>query len=118
VTNVPLVNPDPPASGPCDPRAPNAASKIGSGTCPRQPVVREVAGPAVRLVDREIGLGVLELLQEPVLEDVDLVHVVRSPLVAAVVAEIEGLDYRVPENLDHRRRPLRDAPSPLSVRDG
>jgi hypothetical protein len=40
------VNPDPPASAGCPPRAPNAASKIGSGTWPARPRFSKLETPA------------------------------------------------------------------------
>ena len=101
---------------------------------PRQPVVRE-AGASVRSVDREIGLRVLELLEESVFEDVHFVQVVRPPHVAAAIPQVAGLDdgartdfsldadvprldVRRPQVALHRREAVREGEVSLIERAG
>ena len=47
-----------------DPRAPKAASKIGSATCPGEAAVLEILLDAGSLIDGQVALSVYELFQE------------------------------------------------------
>ena len=50
--NVPFVYPLPPATAGCEPRGPNAASKIGSATWPGSPLLAKPVRPFARLIAR------------------------------------------------------------------
>src|SRR6185369_16516444 len=92
-------------------RSPPRQSAVASGTgcrttrwCFRTPPRRSAARTApagrfdesitlpVGLVDRQIGLGVLEFLQEAILEDVRFVQVDREPAMHAQVSDVADFE--------------------------
>src|SRR5262249_36994808 len=60
---------------------------------PGQSTVYESGALPVRLVDREVCLGVSELGKESVFEDIDFVQIVTHPGVHRHVADIAGVDH-------------------------
>jgi len=96
--NVPFVQPWLLASAGMDPRAPKAASKIGSRTCPDRPRFWKTVH-AGSLIDGQVVLRIDELGQEAILKDVHLLDPVQVPLVGALIAHVAHLEHRVLGNL-------------------